>query len=112
MDSLPNFPESQKNSTKYDLHPEMPEEQLGYCYHCGTSWKWVLEHITQYNQNDGCYVLCEKCWNFLTPEQRLPYYLQLCSFWVTNLTQKGNIWQKQDLESRAELIRKAVLEGK
>jgi hypothetical protein len=73
------------------------------CYRCGMPWKFTQGHSTPYNNDSGCFPLCEKCWGELTPQERLPYYKQLWIDW-----QK---WGEQDIAKWNE-IEKAVLEGK
>lgn len=72
----------------------------GCCGKCNTTWKFVEPHLTNYKENEGMFPLCEKCWNTLTPHQRLPYYINLY-----------NRWNRDD-ETELELIKKAVLEEK
>lgn len=78
---------------------------IGYggCYKCGTPWNCIRSHTTDYTPGQGCFPLCEKCWQELTPEQRLPYYDQLIA-----------AWQAQGLvdSDTIEQIHTAVLEGK
>lgn len=52
----------------------------GSCGRCHISWYYVDMHDTMYieydnsNEAEGIGVLCEHCWQELTPEQRLEYY--------------------------------------
>lgn len=55
---------------------------MGSCYRCKTTWDFVHGHTTNYGGGSGCFPLCEKCWEGLMPEQRLPYYRQLYDEWV------------------------------
>ncbi len=66
-----------------------------WCGRCKTTWNWVEGHSTQFlwcegdNSNDknsgsGMFPLCEYCWHELTPEQRLPFYLELNNRWGTD----------------------------
>lgn len=52
-----------------------------YCGHCGRPWKMCRPHITYWNQNQGCFPLCEDCWKELTIEERVPYYIMLVNSW-------------------------------
>lgn len=74
---------------------------LGGCYKCGTPWDCVRSHTTPFAHYSGCFALCEKCWQELTPQQRLPYYEKLMAQWGDAKTLP-----------EVELIRTAVLEGK
>jgi hypothetical protein len=58
----------------------------GHCHRCLTSWDYVDGHVTTYQSGGGCFVLCEKCWRGLTPEERLPFYRQLFDEWERNGT--------------------------
>lgn len=73
------------------------------CQKCDTTWAFVKPHCTDYEEGKGCFPLCEKCWNELTPEERLPYYRMLWNIW--------SYWNKQNEEKWIK-INKAVLEGK
>lgn len=77
---------------------------LGGCYRCTTPWDCVRNHTTTHRLGTGCFALCEKCWQGLTPEQRLPYYDQLINQWAATGYPEST--------DEIELIRMAVLEGK
>lgn len=68
------------------------------CYACGATWDWAEPHVTNFSERDGCFPLCEPCWQALTPWQRLPYYAQLNARWPS-----PEHWPA---------IERAVLEGK
>jgi hypothetical protein len=70
------------------------------CKRCKTTWFFVKPHTTWYKECYGMFPLCEKYWNELTPEQRLPYYEQLINEW-------GNV-SIEDQKS----IKEVVLKGK
>lgn len=38
-------------------------------------------HTTEW-MNHNAFVLCEECWQALTPEQRVPFYTMLWAVWV------------------------------
>ena len=59
----------------------------------------VEGHGTLYTESSGCFPLCEKCWEKLTPKQRLPYYRKLWNQWGSD----NDTWKD---------IEKAVAEGK
>ena len=75
-----------------------------FCMRCGITWKFVKGHSTSFTKTDGCFPLCEYCWNILeTPENRLPYYKRLFNEWKQ--------WGEQSIEKWDE-IKKAILEGR
>ena len=50
-----------------------------WCPRCGRKFQKIDLHLTPfYNSKggftDSCLALCKKCWDKLTPEQRLPHY--------------------------------------
>ena len=55
----------------------------GGCAKCGDTWDWKANHSTYYDNGQGCFPLCEECWQCLTPETRRPYYEQLIAWWRT-----------------------------
>jgi len=46
----------------------------GTCGRCHTPWKFVDQHTVWPKLSHGYFVLCEKCWDACTPEQRVAYY--------------------------------------
>lgn len=72
-----------------------------WCLRCETPWLFIVHHNTDYRSDRGIFVLCEKCWAELAPEQRLPYYRQLWEQW----THHADDQEWQDIET-------AVLAGK
>ena len=77
---------------------------LGTCLHCKTTWRFVKPHATPFNEHEGAFPLCEKCWRELTPEQRLPFY------WLLLL--KWNMEDGTELsEDERDALRAAVLNG-
>lgn len=82
----------------------------GFCYCCGRTWNVCNEHVTNYQSNHGrlvtrgCFPLCERCWQELTIEERLPYYEKLWDGWVKQGTDKT--------DDTKNLIILAVREGK
>lgn len=70
-----------------------------WCKKCKMPWPSIERHCTQYTETRGCFPLCEKCWTFLTVEERLPYYMLLWSSWGAGAPD----WK---------LIEKAVRDGK
>ena len=73
--------------------------EFGCCYSCGRPWKFAKGHATPYSPSVSCFPLCEKCWERLTPQKRLPFYRELWESW-------------NDPDVKWEDIKKAVLEGK
>lgn len=80
----------------------------GGCKRCHDTWDWKQPHDTPINARQGCFPLCQECWEALTPEQRLPYYERLADEWKS-LSSPGE-WP--DLDADMKCIRQAVLEGK
>jgi hypothetical protein len=74
-----------------------------WCFRCETPWLFVPNHTTDYRPDKGCFALCEKCWQELTPQQRLPYYRQLWEHWNQSGLSEAEEWQE---------IEMAVLEGR
>lgn len=81
-----------------------------WCYRCLTTWYFVEDHATPYQDNHACFPLCKKCWQQLAPEQRLPYYRQLWDEWRDDDRRLGLDTQQDDLEWLD--IAHAVLKGK
>ena len=52
-----------------------------WCLRCRTTWTFVHYHVTLFTDDaagcSGAFPLCVKCWEQLTPRQRLPYYRTL-----------------------------------
>ncbi len=70
------------------------------CGCCGGHWNVVQEHTTRCSDYEGCFPLCEHCWQKLeTPEARLPYYKDLALM----------TWRDP---SKWAALRTAVLQGK
>ena len=74
--------------------------RLGWCYRCKTTWNFVEGHTTDYSEGAGCFPLCERCWEELSPIQRLPYYRQLWELWLKDFPLECNgvpmiiIWEQ------------------
>jgi hypothetical protein len=55
----------------------------GSCWRCHTTWTFVSPHKTRYGEGEGCFPLCEQCWEDAgTPDVRLPYYRALWEEWA------------------------------
>ncbi len=52
------------------------------CERCGRTWNIAREHSTDLGDGGGMFALCEYCWNELTPQERLPYYLRVYNSWA------------------------------
>lgn len=58
---------------------------FSYCGRCGMPWARADEHVTEYSVHNGCFPLCEECWQILGhPEARIPYYKALIDGWDEN----------------------------
>lgn len=82
-----------------------------WCLHCGRPWKFVEGHVTPYTPSRGCFPLCEGCWGDMTPEERLPYYVELVRKWMASTDITDPAYFERVLEDWPA-IREAVLEGK
>lgn len=94
----------------------------GCCLRCGDTWDWKPEHVTHYRTEgwpkEGCFPLCEECWERLTPEERWPFYDGLVDKWIADHPEQ----ERADLyraalgrgpyyEEKREQIRAAVMAG-
>jgi hypothetical protein len=71
-----------------------------HCDKCGLPFGCAAPHRTWYSEDSFCAGLCEHCWESLSPEKRLAYYIG-----------SGIICAEQSPEIR-DSIRQAVLAGK
>jgi hypothetical protein len=55
------------------------------CGRCRTTWAFVRQHCTNYNDHSGMFPLCEQCWAALSPKRRLPYYRKVWRSWGKSL---------------------------
>jgi len=78
----------------------------GTCGRCGLPWSVCNGHITNYSPHQGCFPLCEDCWNETTIEERIPYYRQLYDRWLSS-RESLNV----KLNAKWEEIESAVLAG-
>ena len=53
----------------------------GRCGDCGMLWTAVTGHNTSFTESRGMFPLCERCWEALTPEERLPHYRKAWETW-------------------------------
>jgi len=95
--------------TKIGLLSEKMFPNLASCGRCHMSYGVETSHSTPYTKGSGCFPLCEYCWNDTTPEERLPYYMNLVDSWVSHGDDNynGRSWDQV-----RKLISTAVLEGK
>jgi hypothetical protein len=83
------------------------------CYRCGGTWDYTEDHITTYDESQGCFPLCETCWLGLgTPEARMPYYEALRDRWIQGAAERGDWIHLQKIRDEWPLIRAAVEAGK
>jgi len=52
-----------------------------YCKKCKTTWNLVEMKTIYFSDNEGCFALCEKCWNESDTEERIKYYKELVNNW-------------------------------
>lgn len=71
------------------------------CGKCNKTWDVVPSHNTYYKMHTAVFALCEKCWQSLTPEDRVPYYKRMID----------KYWSEKDKNENWDLIQSAVLEG-
>lgn len=92
------------------------DDGYGRCGRCGLSWRHNNLHTTFYAERAGVFVLCEECWERLTPEARLPYYRAIWEDWhrfpPTNKTHAELLVVADDLDRDWVLIEAAVLAGR
>ena len=81
----------------------------GHCGRCFRPWNICEEHATYYSETQGCFPLCQDCWNEMTPLMRLPFYRDLYASWRhQHFEAFGNLLGLAEWE----MIKKAVLDGK
>src|SRR5258708_28202256 len=87
---------------------------FGCCYRCGMPWKFAKQHTTYLEERNGCFALCNKCWQELTPAERLPFYRKLLETWIDSEREARVIAARNGVSAEMQwpLIEKAVLEGK
>jgi hypothetical protein len=66
------------------------------CGLCKYAWPDLKEHFVLISDGWSIFALCEKCWNNLTPKERLPYYVKLYRSW-------------NEKEDREQLLRNQIL---
>lgn len=88
---------------------EMMFPDTASCGRCHMSFAIDVFHSTPYRMGSGCFPLCEYCWKDMSPEERLPYYMELVDSWVSHGDDNYNgvPWEKI-----REMISTAVLDGK
>lgn len=100
---MARWPESYPEDSLKTKTQRMMNPGRGVCLRCGAPWNLKETHTTDHGDNRGCFPLCEECWSVLSPEERLPFYVQLMCVWSSEV--------EVDL-SNIQSIVKAVLEGK
>jgi uncharacterized protein with PIN domain len=45
-----------------------------FCKKCNSTWNVVREKTVMYDKNNGCFAICEKCWDDLDYYSRYGYY--------------------------------------
>lgn len=77
------------------------------CVRCELPWNVTEGHTTKISPFESCFALCEKCWEDLSPEERLPFYKALFEKW-----QGDEISRKEAPPEKWQKIKTAVLAGK
>lgn len=85
----------------------------GACFRCGRRWNRFIRppqpHITTYDKfGNGCFSLCDRCWNVLTPDSRLGFYRALWRSWF----QRDGGERADELLDRWNRIEAAVKAGR
>src|SRR5689334_19145144 len=62
------------------------------CGRCRRPWAFAKPHITIHKGGDGCFPLCQRCWDRLSPAERLPYYRELLDMWVVYNPDRERDW--------------------
>jgi len=74
------YEETRAESTPAYWSPRKHSDGYGRCLHCGGSWAIKRPHWTWYS-DAAMGPLCEECYDELSPEERLPYYVKLWESW-------------------------------
>ena len=83
MSLVGNYLQARKPRTPRRLRNAIGRAQgFGSCYHCHDTWNYSKEHATYYDNGFACFALCQRCWQQMTPNQRMPYYMLLISNWI------------------------------
>lgn len=81
---------------------------MSICGYCGCNWVFARFHNTpyEYGEDNTCSILCEVCWRDLTPEQRLPYYRDLCEHWRISGGElhNGTTWEQVWKEMKTAVL--------
>ena len=54
---------------------------FGGCFQCKDKWNWKASHVTNYSNTNGCFPLCDSCWQKATPTEIKHYYRELVRMW-------------------------------
>lgn len=73
---------------------------FGRCYRCNRTWQNCRSHSTQFSREEGCFALCEECWQVLDVEGRLVYYRQLWQDWSAEGNSSREEWEQIELAVR------------
>lgn len=82
------------------------------CGRCGMPWSVTKNHVTSITEIRGIFPLCENCWTYLTPQDRLPYYRKLYESWLITMPETLPDGSPAKLNETWEEIEAAVLAGK
>lgn len=55
------------------------------CGRCGMPWRVTKHHSTNVTGGSGLFLLCERCWKDLTPQDRMPHYRTLYESWLKTM---------------------------
>ena len=82
----------------------------GCCYRCRRPWTFVPHHDTQYTLSNGCFPLCEACWQELgSAAARMPYYRALWEHWLA--TSPDPEWRRETAAKWPEIANAVQLEA-
>jgi len=82
------------------------------CGRCGMPCNVTKNHVTSVTEISGIFPLCENCWKYLTPQDRLPYYRKLYESWLKTMPETLPDGSPAKLNMIWEEIEAAVLAGK
>lgn len=89
-----------RNYIKAEHRHLKAKDGFTYCPRCGQEISWDSMHETWIDQSTTVMVICEPCWQALSPEGRWPWYRMRIASWQQSTT--------QDYEEKAREIKAAV----
>lgn len=65
---------------------------MGKCGSCGRAWNICKGHSTKYSSYKGCFPLCEDCWEEMSVQERMPYYISLMDEWNADPAEREAVY--------------------